>query len=483
MVEMSNSEKDNRMHLILVYASWFFDCIGYSLVVPIMPYFQDILGGTERELGLVFTCYSLTQLFSCFMMGWGSDVWGRRPLLLISLLGSFFGFLAQGCVKNMPQMLMARAFAGFFGGSGVIAQAVIADCTTVDKRPRYIALLEATDAVSCVLGPAIGGLLGLVNIRLPFFVAGIVAGCAFVLAMILFEETRPEIRKINELRKKRKTVFKNDKELISAEIYSIKKAMQTSRCRSRPRFTWLMILCFVCEFSNQWALMAYDAIYGMFLKEKFGMLQWQFGVINVLQGFWTLFQQAIMYNVIIYKWKVPITLAASIGGIIQLVAYLTMGFGNPVLISVMGGFLMWTGSSLASPSTVSILSSTTHEDQQGFVLGVNMVIGQVSYVVSPSVLATQFSKQHELPYVFSTIFGGIVAVIMFILYRMPNGKNLGRGVASPELQELTPQVDKKTFHAVKMKLDDVQSNHSSYNPTVTSVRAENDVLTFTIEMS
>lgn len=433
---MAESIPSRRTTILIVFATVFFDFSGYALIVPVMPYFKEELHGTDAELGLVFTVYAVTQLISSLYMGWGSDIWGRRLFVMLSLIGSFVGAICQGLSRSMLQLTIFRGLTGLFAGSGVVAQAVIADVTPIDERPRYLARLEAAVALSYVTGPALGGLLSLVFIRLPFFVAGGVAGFALILAYFLFRETRPEIVKLNQLKKKKRKLSGKEREDTVAEIKVIQRALRTSQSQNRPRFNKLIIMCFASDFFNRWAVMAFDSIYGVFLMKKFGTVQWQFALINTLQGFWCLFQQGFLYSVIIYKWNCPIPATAGVGGVVVSVAYLIMAFGSPAIVSIIGSFVMWMGFSLASTASASILSSVTHKDQQGYVLAWNNVIGQFSLIISPLVLSRLIDVRLELPYVVSVIPGLVLVCLMFSILSMPNGKTLGRVGVSPGKKEI-----------------------------------------------
>ena len=148
-----------RAALATVYLTVFIDLFGFGIILPALPYYAQTLGASGLWLGVLFTAYSAAQLFGAALLGRWSDRVGRRPILLLSLLGSVLAFTLCGFATTLAMLIAARALAGAFGGSIAAAQAYIADVTTPAERARAMGLLGASIGLGFVLGPAVGALL------------------------------------------------------------------------------------------------------------------------------------------------------------------------------------------------------------------------------------------------------------------------------------------------------------------------------------
>src|ERR1044072_8886644 len=174
-----------RSPLIVIFITVFIDLIGFGIVIPVLPYYAEgtRFGATPREVGLLFASYSLMQLFFAPVLGRLSDKHGRRPILLISLLGTAVGFLILGFATTLWMLFLGRIIDGISGGNISTAQAYLADVTTKENPAKGMGLIGAAFGLGFVFGPAIGGILSRWGINVPFFFAG---GLAFANAILLF---------------------------------------------------------------------------------------------------------------------------------------------------------------------------------------------------------------------------------------------------------------------------------------------------------
>lgn len=140
-----------------VYFSVFIDVLGIGLVIPVLPYLiLSFEGAGASEVGFVIAFYSICQVPGSFIFGMISDSNGRRPVLLLSIFASSLSFLFCGLAKTLPMVIIARGVSGLTGGSISVAQAYVADVTTVEERPKYLGLIGATIGIAFTFGPGIG---------------------------------------------------------------------------------------------------------------------------------------------------------------------------------------------------------------------------------------------------------------------------------------------------------------------------------------
>src|SRR5438132_6272762 len=174
-----------RSPLLVIFITVFIDLVGFGIVIPVLPYYAEgtKFGATPSQVGLLFASYSIMQLVFAPVLGRLSDKYGRRPLLLTSLLGTALGFLILGFATTLWMLFLGRIIDGITGGNISTAQAYIADSTTKEDRAKGMGLVGAAFGLGFVFGPAIGGVLSHWGIGVPFFFA---AGLAFANAILLY---------------------------------------------------------------------------------------------------------------------------------------------------------------------------------------------------------------------------------------------------------------------------------------------------------
>jgi len=144
----------------VIFATILIDFIGYSILIPVLPHFVSSLGIDAFWIGLITALYALGLVLFLPLWGWISDRVGRRPVILVSLLGTALSFVLLALSRTLATILIARFFGGFFGASIGTAQAAITDLTDDDSRAQGMGVIGAASGIGLVLGTALGGLLG-----------------------------------------------------------------------------------------------------------------------------------------------------------------------------------------------------------------------------------------------------------------------------------------------------------------------------------
>ena len=149
------------------------DLVGFGIIVPILGRYAERFGASGLTVGFLFASFSLAQLLCAPLLGRLSDRIGRKPVIVISLIGTAIGSFITGAAGVLWLLFAGRIVDGASGGSLSVAQAAVADLAPEAERPRLIGLLGAAFGVGFVLGPAIGGLAALGGPHVPFYVAGV----------------------------------------------------------------------------------------------------------------------------------------------------------------------------------------------------------------------------------------------------------------------------------------------------------------------
>lgn len=179
----------------LIFAFVFLDLLGYSLILPLLPYYAETFGASLTLVGLLGTSNALAQLVATPIIGRLSDRYGRRPLLLVSIAGTLIAFMMLGLARSLPMLFASRIVDGLLGGNIALARAYITDVTDEKNRARGLGLIGAAFGMGFIIGPAMGGFLSRYGYNVPAFVA---AGLAFVNFLAVFawvpESLTPEHR-------------------------------------------------------------------------------------------------------------------------------------------------------------------------------------------------------------------------------------------------------------------------------------------------
>ena len=157
--------------LPILFVTVFLDLVGFGIIIPFLAYYVESFGARAAVVGLLMSSYSLAQFVFAPVWGRLSDRVGRRPILLLGLLGSVAGFTIFGLASTLSMLFLGRALMGIFGATIPTAQAAVADVTAPEDRARGMGLIGAAIGLGFILGPALGGLLANLSsvLRLPLF--------------------------------------------------------------------------------------------------------------------------------------------------------------------------------------------------------------------------------------------------------------------------------------------------------------------------
>ena len=336
----------------------FIDIIGFSMLLPILPYFVTHFGMSPIVVGLLLSTFSLCQLISGPIWGNVSDRIGRKTVLIISQVGATIGWAMLAFAPSILWVFIARIVEGVSGGNIGITQAYVADLVEPKQRARAFGLISATFAAGMVFGPAGGGLLySKFGFPAPFLTASALQLITLILTVILLPESRSKVER--------------DKEHVGMrEIFAT-----FTNTRLSPLLLQKLALSL--------ALYGWYSVIALYLAG-----QMHYGVVQTTQYF-SLF--AIL-NVVINgvgvgkaSNRLGDRLMSSLGLALLVGAFAAAPFVHNVYTLSAVMILFATGGAFANNGLVAMISNVATEREQGTVLGVSSSLDSLSGILAPPV--------------------------------------------------------------------------------------------------
>lgn len=380
----------NASRLIL-FVTVFVDLLGFGIVIPFLPMFAARMGVGEGAVGPILAVYSLMQLICAPILGRLSDRVGRRPVIMLGLLGSSLSYLIYGLADSFWILLLSRAIHGACAATVSTAQAYVADTTIESERAAGMGLIGAAFGLGFVLGPALGGLLGHSSLRTPVFFASALTFVNFLSAAALLGEShhaaggwRPEARGL------------------AGSLFAMPREAM------RPPLMRLFTLAFMLTF----VLAALEATFALMVAQVYGYGAFGVGALLGFAGLMQAIAQGYLLRLLVPRFGELKLLRA--GTLALAIGFAPLGsIGSRAALLVLLALLA-AGYGLSSPAVLSLLSRRSERHAQGAVLGINQSALSMARIFGPLFGAAAYAALGPAaPYV----GGAMVALVALVLTR------------------------------------------------------------------
>lgn len=342
--------------LVVIFVTVFIDLLGFGIIIPLLPFYAESFGASALQIGLLGTSFSLMQFLFSPIWGRWSDKIGRKPIILIGLLGSCLSYLALALASSLPLVFLARVVGGIAGANIPTAQAYIADVTTPENRARGMGMVGAAFGLGFIFGPAIGGLLSRFGPETPMWFASALCLANLVAAWFLLPESRAA----------------------NASTKSLGRMDAFRHAMGRPT----LLLCLGLFFLVTLAFSGFEATFAIFSEAKFGFNTSTIGFVFAFIGIVLALVQGVLVHKVVKVLGERRVIPLAIGSIALGIGLVPFAWNVPTLLGALG--ILALGMGFNNPSITAMVSKLSDPDDQGGMLGLASSLASLGRVVGPA---------------------------------------------------------------------------------------------------
>ena len=393
---------DKRLPPLLVAV--FINIAGFSLILPLLPFYGQVFTARPFAIALLFAAYSFGNVFGEIFWGRRSDLWGRRRVLVVTTALAGLSYFAFAWAPSLWAAIAIRVVSGFFSGTLSVAQGFIADVSPPERRAKTMGYFGAAFSLGFAFGPVLGGVfagedVAAASFRLPICLAG---GLSLLASLWCWLALRDAV----EPRGKGTPLpgYLEALRFVSAEP--------------------LLARLFVISFFGIAAFASMEAIYGLWSEENFGWGATDLGFAFLAIGAGGLFAQLVLIGPLVARYGEARVIVIGLA-LLALSMLLQPLIRMPVAGVLLMGLLM-TGHSLAFPSAGALLSRNIPPGRQGSIMGLLMASNAVGRIVAPPLFGLIYGQiGHDAPWYAGAAMIALVVLVAMQAVRLQAGARAG----------------------------------------------------------
>jgi DHA1 family tetracycline resistance protein-like MFS transporter len=349
---------DKRLYIIFLIS--FTEVLGFSMVLPLIPYLGQELGLTLSQIGLIISVFSLCQLFASPITGKLSDHFGRKPLFILSQISTFVGFVFLGLATTVILLIVARLIDGLLGSNMTVSQAYISDITEPKHRTRVYSYSSGVFGAGLIFGPFIGGILSTINYSVPMFFAAAITLLSIALVILFLPETIP---------KKTEKISLSFNDIIP--VNDVKHFVRTYHIRNNLLMFFIYTMAFFLFISNL-SLLGIAQFHITAEQVSFYMV-W-IGLIRVS------IQTVLIARILRFFGEHRVLV---IGVFSMIISMVTLVFSTEYLFVFVPLVFLAFGTGVGRPILTSRITNSVTQKETGAILGVNNALTSFAQIIAP----------------------------------------------------------------------------------------------------
>lgn len=379
--------------IIFILVTALLDVMSMGIVVPVLPQLIGELAGSTSAAGLwngLFVALWAVMQFLCSpIIGSLSDRFGRRPVILISVAGLALDFILMALAPNLWWLAVGRILGGITSSSFTSTFAYMADITPPEKRARGYGLIGAAFSAGFVAGPLLGGVLGEVSLRAPFWAAAGLSALAFLYGLVVLPESLAPAKRMT---------FSWHR----ANPFGALKLL-----RSHPELSSLAMVNFLLYFAHH----LFSAVFVLYAGDRYGWGAWQVGTLLALVGVMDMGVQGLLVGPVVKRLGDRRTMVTGLSFGAIGIAAMGLAPNGWMFVAAMFPNALW---GLAMPAIQSLMTVRVSESEQGQLQGANNSVASIAGVISPiffgAVYSMSVGPSPALPHIGSAFL--IAAIVL-----------------------------------------------------------------------
>ena len=390
-----------RSPLLPLFSVVFVDMLGFGLILPLLPYIASNWGATPLMIGFISAAYPLGQFIGAPLVGRFSDRFGRKPLLLFSIAGTFLSLLMLGFARSIPVIMISRFLDGLTGGNITVAQAYISDVTDEKSRAKGMGMIGAAFGLGFILGPASGGFLSQWGYAVPAFVSAGLSFLNLLMISILLPESLPKEKRVQHM----------------SEVKRSHPLKGLTAAFAKPIAG--PILSSIIVFSLSMSM--FESVFSLFAKQRLALSAQSTGFILAYVGVLVAAIQGGGMGALTKRFRENVLVRFAL--ITLTLSYVGWAFAPNVVVLMIILFPLSLSSGILSTLLRSSLSKSVPTNETGEIMGISAALESITRIVAPALGGWLIgSLSSTAPGLLSALLLGVLTVYLITLqkkHRLP----------------------------------------------------------------
>ncbi len=359
-----------RRPLVIIFLTVFLDLLGMGILMPVVPFVLREYREDALIVGLMALSFSGAQFLASPILGALSDRFGRRPVLLVSLLGTAIGYFMFGWASSLWLLFGSRILDGVTGGNISAAQAYIADISPPEDRAKNFGLIGAAFGLGFIIGPAAGGLLSKISLSAPAFAAGWLSLATVAAAWFALPESLPKSRR-------------------TQAPFRLRDVNPLTRIYAAVRIKPLTLL-FAAGFFLNFAMAALQSNFAVFASRRFDWGPGEVAAVFVAIGGIGVLTQGVLLRRI--SGRVDGFRLAGMSVILAAAGFAGIAIAREPWVLYPACMAIAMGFGMTNPTIMGLLSSRVSSNDQGSILGVAQSLASLTRTIGPIFAGVLFDE-------------------------------------------------------------------------------------------